>query len=128
MKSRAQDATAPRVRNHAVTVVGHSEHDGAGEGGAEPSLECLPRPFVNKDMGLALGEGQRDLGRVDWIGNPKRRWRHARRDLRAESTTPHPPNRRLKKRERGLSAHRSRPSQDGVWGVLTLVKQALFQL
>ena len=128
MKARPEDAPPPRVRDHAVTVVGHREHDGPRERGAQAALERLTRTFVNEDMGLALGKGQRDLRRVNRIRNAQRRRRHARSNLRAQSTTSHPTNRTLKKREDGLSAHRSRPSQDGVWGVPILVKQALFHL
>jgi hypothetical protein len=129
MEASPQHASPPRERHHAVKVVGDGEHDGAGKRGAQTALERLTSAFMNEDMGLALWEGQRDLRRVDRIGNAKRRRRHARRHLRTEpTTTSHPANRRLKKREVGLSAHRSRPSQDGVWGAHPLVKQALFQL
>ena len=111
-----------------MKVVGHRQNDGAGERRAQAALERLPSTFMNEDVGLALREGQRNLRRVDRVGNPQRCWRHAWSHLRTQPTTSHPANRRLKKREDGLSAHQWEPSQDGVWGVPTLVKQALFHL
>ena len=83
MEPRTQDASAARVRDHAVKVVGHREHDRPGERGAQTALERLTRTFVNEDVGLALGKGQRDLRSVNRIRNTQRRRRHARSNLRA---------------------------------------------
>jgi hypothetical protein len=77
-------------------------------------------------VGLALRERQRDLRRMNRIGNSQSRRRHAGSNLRAQSTTSHPANRTLKKREDSLSTHRWGLFRMGYGGAHSLSSRHFF--